>query len=128
MCKWTPAQTSGPESFRLRAMLSKKLFVILLIFLCCSASLSAQTKKRPPRISMLEAETLLSNLGYWILTVDGKSDASTQHAIMAFQKVEGRKRTGVLSAADMKALRVAKRPEPRYTDPKPHIEVDLSRQ
>jgi lipoprotein-anchoring transpeptidase ErfK/SrfK len=110
-------------------MFSHRAFVlVLMMILLCGVSLSAQTAKRPPRVSMLEAETLLSNLGYWILTVDGRSDASTQHAIMAFQKVEGRKRTGVLSAADMNALRAAKRPEPRYTDPKPHIEVDLTRQ
>jgi peptidoglycan hydrolase-like protein with peptidoglycan-binding domain len=77
---------------------------------------------------MLEAETLLSKLGYWIVKVDGRADASTRHAIMAFQKVEGRKRTGALSAADLKVLRGAQRPEPRYPTATPHIEVDLVRQ
>ena len=77
---------------------------------------------------MLEVEKLLSNLGYWITKVDGRPDASTHHAIMAFQKVEGRKRTGTLSAADLSALRVAQRPIPRYPKAPAHIEVDLKRQ
>src|SRR5688572_27259807 len=71
---------------------------------------------------------MLSELGYWILKVDGKADASTRHAIMAFQKVEGRKRTGVLSAADLKALRSAQPPIARHETGAAHIEVDLTRQ
>ena len=78
---------------------------------------------------ILEAEKLLSGLGYWITKVDGRADASTQHAIMAFQKVEGRKRTGTLSAADLKALRAAEAPQARYpANGKAHVEVDLTRQ
>ena len=76
----------------------------------------------------LEAEQLLSGLGYWISNVDSISDASTRHAITAFQKAEGRKRTGVLSGADLKALRSATRPIARYADDGIHIEVDLTRQ
>lgn len=80
------------------------------------------------RAATLEVETLLSKLGYWILKVDGRPDASTRHAITAFQKVEGRKRTGTMSAADLKALRIAQRPEPRYPMAPAHIEIDLTRQ
>ena len=39
---------------------------------------------------------MLSSLGYWITNVDGSSDDSTRQGIIAFQKVEGLKRTGVL--------------------------------
>ena len=77
---------------------------------------------------MLEVETLLSNFGYWITKVDGKSDASTYHAIVAFQKVQGRKRTGVLSAADLEALRFAEAPRARYDNGAIHIEIDITRQ
>jgi lipoprotein-anchoring transpeptidase ErfK/SrfK len=80
------------------------------------------------RAGTLEVERLLSKLGYWILKADGKRDASTRHSIMAFQKVEGRKRTGAMSAGDLKALRLAKRPEPRYPTDTAHIEIDLTRQ
>ena len=75
-----------------------------------------------------EAEKLLAGLGYWILKVDGRADASTRHAIMAFQKVEGRKRTGVLSSADMQALRKASAPQARHATGTVHVEVDLTRQ
>jgi lipoprotein-anchoring transpeptidase ErfK/SrfK len=77
---------------------------------------------------LLEAEQTLSSLGYWILSVDGKLDASTQHAIMAFQKVERLKRTGVLSSAMMEHMRFASRPEARFNTGNAHIEVDISRQ
>ena len=80
------------------------------------------------RAGMLEVETLLSKLGYWVIRADGRPDASTHHAIMAFQKVEGLKRTGVMSSADLKALRAAQRPLPRYPKAPAHIEVDLARQ
>jgi len=80
------------------------------------------------RAAMLEVETLLSKLGYWVIRADGRPDASTHHAIMAFQKVEGLKRTGVMSSADLKALRAAQRPLPRYPKAPAHIEVDLARQ
>jgi hypothetical protein len=77
---------------------------------------------------LLEAEQTLSSLGYWILSVDGKSDASTQHAIMAFQKVERLTRTGVLSEATMEHLRFASRPEARFNTGNAHVEIDISRQ
>ena len=80
------------------------------------------------RAGTLEVERLLSKLGYWILKVDGIPDASTRHAITAFQKVEGRKRTGTISAADLKVLRTAQRPKPRYPNAAAHVEIDLTRQ
>src|SRR6187431_1614959 len=52
-----------------------------------------------------EAEQVLSSLGYWITKVDGRSDDSTRQGIIAFQKVEGLKRTGVLDDKVLTALR-----------------------
>jgi lipoprotein-anchoring transpeptidase ErfK/SrfK len=66
-------------------------------------------------------------MGYWLTKADGVADASTRHAITAFQKVEGLKRTGTLNAATMAALRKADRPAPNYTG-EAHIEIDLTRQ
>jgi lipoprotein-anchoring transpeptidase ErfK/SrfK len=106
--------------------------VLLLIFLACApeANLNAQTsapKNKTGKAQILEAETILANLGYWILKVDGVADASTGHAIIAFQKVERRKRTGVLNEAELNAMRSASRPTPKFTG-EAHIEVDITRQ
>jgi peptidoglycan hydrolase-like protein with peptidoglycan-binding domain len=74
-----------------------------------------------------EARKLLDQLGYWVnLDVTG-TDVSLRHALIAFQKIEGRKRTGILTEKELEALRIARRPQvldPRY----PHIEIDLDRQ
>jgi lipoprotein-anchoring transpeptidase ErfK/SrfK len=70
---------------------------------------------------------LLSALGYWITKVDGVADSSTRHAIVAFQKVERRKRTGVLNDAELRAMRGAASPQPRSTGER-HLEIDLTRQ
>lgn len=110
-------------------MESNKRIAIIVAALFISGFLPASvTAGSAGRAGVLEVETLLSKLGYWILKPDGKPDASTRHSIMAFQKVEGRKRTGTLSAGDLKALRLAKRPAPRYPTSIEHIEVDLVRQ
>src|SRR5688500_4763005 len=50
--------------------------------------------------SVYEAERILTSLGYWIIKVDNIKDSSTYHAIAAFQKVEGRKRTGILTEGE----------------------------
>ncbi len=74
-----------------------------------------------------EAEEILSNLGYWITKVDGKSDDSTRQGIIAFQKVEGLKRTGVLDERMLRSLRLATRPVPKHKGAA-HVEIDISRQ
>ena len=66
------------------------------------------------KMTALEVEQRLNDLGYWIIKVDGRADDSTRQAIIAFQKVEGRKRTGVMSLADMELLRNAAKPTPKY--------------
>ena len=76
---------------------------------------------------IMEAEGILSNLGYWITTVDGKSDDSTRQGIIAFQKVHGLKRTGVLDDKVLSAMRIATTPSPKYTGAA-HVEIDISRQ
>ncbi len=78
--------------------------------------------------SIEEAEKLLAERGYWIIKVDGVKDASTYHAITAFQKVEGRKRTGVLTGNELTALRNSARPAAAVQNGTAHIEIDLKRQ
>ena len=113
----------------------KRLFfylVVLFIFMN-TASIFAQTapkkdlRKTAAQDLIYEAEKLLSGRGYWIIKIDGIKDASTFHAVAAFQKVTGRKRTGVLNTAELEAMRVSARPIPAFSGAK-HIEVDLARQ
>lgn len=91
---------------------------------------SAKAKSARIRITtatIREAQQRLSDLGYWIGAVSGKWNEASKFGLVAFQKVEGRPRTGRLSPSDLVALRNAQRPRPR--DPNSaHIEVDLKRQ
>jgi lipoprotein-anchoring transpeptidase ErfK/SrfK len=74
-----------------------------------------------------EARKLLDQLGYWVNSRAKRNDASLRHALIAFQKIEGRKRTGVLTRDELEALRVAQKPKALETG-YPHIEIDLNRQ
>lgn len=103
------------------------LIPVCLLFLI--ARVTADTKKqnemKPEEV--MEAEERLSNLGYWTGPKDDKFDGATRHAMIAFQKIEGRKRTGTLTADELIALRSARRPQPRETG-FAHVEIDLHRQ
>jgi peptidoglycan hydrolase-like protein with peptidoglycan-binding domain len=76
---------------------------------------------------VFEIEGRLSALGYWTGPIDGVWDSASTSAVMAFQKVEGLRRSGKLSAGDLAVLRVAQRPVPLETGPA-HVEVDLAKQ
>ena len=73
------------------------------------------------------AEQRLWDLGYWAGPIDGTFDSGSRHALTAFQKVEGRPRTGKLTRTELEALQKVSRPEPRYSG-YAHIEIDLTRQ
>src|SRR5688572_2938894 len=74
-----------------------------------------------------EAEQILASLGYLTENADGKLDFNSRHAIMAFQKVEGLKRTGVLTASVLEKMREASTPAAKHEGPA-HVEVDITRQ
>ncbi|HXO43694.1 MAG TPA: peptidoglycan-binding domain-containing protein, partial [Thermoanaerobaculia bacterium] len=83
-----------------------------------------------PRLSPAEikaAQHRLTELGYWAGAASGPWDATWRHALIAFQKVEWRKPTGVLTRAEWDAMLPTNPPAPRETGPA-HIEVDLARQ
>ncbi|HXO29099.1 MAG TPA: L,D-transpeptidase family protein, partial [Thermoanaerobaculia bacterium] len=73
------------------------------------------------------AQSRLVELGYWAGAASGPWDATWRHALIAFQKVEWRKPTGVLTRAEWDAMLRTNPPAPRETGPA-HIEVDLARQ
>lgn len=74
-----------------------------------------------------EVEARLSELGYWTGPVDGRFDEATRHALIAFQKVTNRPRTGRLTRSERAAVMRASRPVAREGGPA-HIEIDLDRQ
>jgi lipoprotein-anchoring transpeptidase ErfK/SrfK len=100
-------------------------FIALLSFLPAQAQTAACKTEEGNRV--FAAETLLTDRGYWVTTPDCIKDSSTTHAVIAFQKVERLKRTGILNEELIARLRNASRPLPRHTGSS-HIEVDVSRQ
>lgn len=104
---------------------AKKVFLPLFVLFAFINGTFSQTVKNADLI--YETEKLLSERGYWITKVDKVRDASTYHAVVAFQKVEGRKRNGVPSPGELQAIRASSRPKPAFTG-EAHIEVDIARQ
>ena len=104
---------------------SLALLFLLAPFDQASGQKLAHPSIRSPEI--IEAEQRLADLGYWTGPVDGVFDADSKHALVAFQKMEARKRTGILTTAELEALRAAGHATPR-DDSYAHIEVDLQRQ
>jgi len=74
-----------------------------------------------------QAEERLAALGYWTGPIDGRWDEVSRQALIAFQKIDGRKATGQPTRRDLTALTRAVPPLPRETGPA-HVEVDLARQ
>ena len=148
---WWPNHHSGPrrgkklrhmpnmlysEKGGVRARRWKRLFLIwfplAFVILANAATPTRSISKRGSHQEIrfeekLETEQRLSDLGYWTGPVDGNLDPASRHALIAFQKVEGRQRTGLLTSGELDALRPAGRPRPRFTGYY-HVEVDLRRQ
>lgn len=110
-----------------------RLWIILLaiaaVFLACPQAVGGRERSRPAIgvKERFEAERRLWELGYWAGPIDGKFDSASRHALVAFQKVERRPRTGVLTWAELKALEKATRPLPQQRE-FVHVEIDLTRQ
>lgn len=108
---------------------------LIVMFLIASGGCTdvfARKSLRPLRQELgaqerLEAERRLWELGYWAGPVDGRFDSASRHALVAFQKVEQRPRTGNLTREELNALRNASRPIPRHAR-YAHVEIDLTRQ
>jgi peptidoglycan hydrolase-like protein with peptidoglycan-binding domain len=92
-----------------------------------SSSQAASNKAPLTRGDVRHAEQRLADLGYWVGPVDGVLDEESHQALVAFQKISGRKTSGRLTRADLVALDRAVPPLPRELGPA-HVEVDLARQ
>jgi hypothetical protein len=107
--------------------------ILVALLITGAAALSTPTEAlptRPPKVTaeeVREAEESLNELGYWVARTDGVFDAASRHALIAFQKVEGRPRTGVLTPAELQAIKAAQPPAPLESGYM-HVEIDLKRQ
>ena len=72
---------------------------------------------------VLELQRALEKLGYWLGTADGHYGVLTQQAVLAFQGVERIQRDGITGPQTLRALRSARRPQPRSAD-RDLIEID----
>ena len=130
--------TRWQNSDPLRALVRSVSWAIAIILLSTGSAVQVQTRTTKPLAKQAskpipsaeefaEARQRLAELGYWLKEDESKEDASFRHALIAFQKIESRARTGKLTREELAALRAAKSPKPRETG-YAHIEVDLCRQ
>ena len=117
----------------MRSNFRRLMFAGLLVAFLATTSLTPLAAKRHLNAQtlspaeVLEAEQRLAALGYWTGPIDGNFDSGSRHALIAFQKVDGRKRDGKLTIKELEALRAAVRPSAKYTGDA-HVEIDLQRQ
>jgi hypothetical protein len=116
--------------------IARKLAAAVLLttaLLLSSTGSAAKTKvKKQERgplkpAELKEAERRLSKMGYRTGPVDGVIDSATREALLTFQRWEGRRLTGHLTRAELKAIRGAIPPRPKDAGYR-HVEVDLDRQ
>jgi lipoprotein-anchoring transpeptidase ErfK/SrfK len=77
--------------------------------------------------AVLALQQRLRDLGYWLGTPDGTYGGLTVQAVMAFQKVEGLQRDGIVGPGTADALDHARRPSPASAGGD-LIEIDKARQ
>ena len=103
------------------------IIVLLLIITSAAQPQSHNERFSLTRAQTKEAERRLSELGYWTGPIDGRFDAVSQSALIAFQKFESRPVTGKLTLEQLDAIRKSTSPKARETGYE-HIEVDVDRQ
>lgn len=79
-----------------------------------------------PHVRALEGRLRL--LGYHLTGLDTEYDHRTADAVRAFNKVQGRVRSGSVDRSTWSALSDPKTPRPRADSPRFHIEVDQTKQ
>lgn len=126
--------TSWFANLRLVSLLAGVILLASLSSLSAGGQSARTQKAKPPAAAppaskeeIQEARQRLAELGYWLDPKAEGIEASLRHALIAFQKIEGRPRTGLLTTEELQALRWANPPMPWETG-YPHIEVDLYRQ
>lgn len=122
-----------PDCLNLIDMVRRVFIALIAISLFCGCNQIVSTAKAEPSRSvlshseLLEAERLLSKLGYWMGPADGYIDEATRYATLCFQRVAGLSPTGTLTKLELRTLRRAVPIIPRSTG-QFHVEVNLSKQ
>ncbi|WP_157494455.1 L,D-transpeptidase family protein [Kutzneria sp. 744] len=86
------------------------------------------TTPKPAPPSTFQVQQALGALGYQARQANGALDDETKHAVIAFQKVQGLPRTGVVDDATAAALRAPRTITPQHATPGTHLEVDIALQ
>jgi len=96
---------------------------------------SARRRTRLPVLSVgskgnyvRRLEKRLIQLGYVIPAADRSFGVPTRDAMYAFNKIQRRARSGVVTKSTWHALANPKKPRPRSRSPRRHIEIDQTRQ
>jgi peptidoglycan hydrolase-like protein with peptidoglycan-binding domain len=114
----------------LNTTLKNRTFAIAILSLIFTTVADAQSNQQRASVKpaqIKEAERLLSSLAYWTGPVDGRFDAASRSALIAFQKWENRPVTGQLTPEELEAIRNSSSPKARETGYE-HVEVDVDRQ
>jgi lipoprotein-anchoring transpeptidase ErfK/SrfK len=85
-------------------------------------------KPMAPTYDVVAVQTRLTELKYYVGKIDGKAGAAQRSAVMAFQKVQGLPRTGVVDKATVNALAKPALPVLKASSPADRIEADLTKQ
>ena len=83
-------------------------------------------KSQGPLVMYLEYQ--LAALKYRPGLIDGIFDIRTRDAVLAFQKMEGLKKDGIVGAGFWERLATAQTPEPWIEEPGRRVEIDLAKQ
>jgi len=111
--------------------MSFRCFLAILIVLLSTQTIALAQRTAPPWPLVntnIDAVQHLRMLGYWTSDRDSLSDPANKQALIAFQKVEGLKRTGTLTDATYQKLLKASTPNAKDSVHVFHIEIDLNRQ
>lgn len=73
-------------------------------------------------------ERRLRSLGYWLTGINRSYDHRTGDAVLAFHKVQGMSRVKTVRPATWRRLASPRRPRPRSTKPRFHVEIDQTKQ
>jgi lipoprotein-anchoring transpeptidase ErfK/SrfK len=76
----------------------------------------------------MSLERRLRSLGYYLPRANRTYDQKTYDAVIAFNKVQGRLRSGNVSGSTWRALASPRRPRARSRTRRFHIEIDQTRQ
>ncbi|MFA9431858.1 L,D-transpeptidase family protein [Egicoccus sp. AB-alg2] len=111
---------------RLWAVLLLTVLLVVTFVTPAGAATTLREGSRGPAVVQLQ--TRLQELRYDVGPVDGVFGASTKHAVVAFQKVNGLSRDGVVGTRTQAALKDPVRPKLRRDRAGTYVEVDLTRQ